>query len=148
MARLLLGGFAVGLVLAAGACRRRSSPIAQLGESLFDGRRSIAAHLFGDETPLPADAARCANCHLRVSGIVDAGAATTQTFGPPLTALTLRETRPRRGGPPTRYDEGTFCRLLVDGVDPAQILIQRAMPRYAADAAACRALWEFLAESP
>ena len=51
---------------------------------------------------------------------------------------------PRRNGPPSRFDEASFCRLLRTGVDPADIVVPRAMPRYAIDDTDCRALWAYL----
>ena len=103
------------------------------GAALYEGRQPLVAHVSGHEQPLPALAARCANCH--------EGA---QAIAPALNERTLAQALPRRGGPPSRYDARVLCRLLRDGLDPALVLVPRAMPRYAIDEPACAALWAYL----
>lgn len=112
--------------------------VRQQGERLFDGRAPLVARLAGHAHPLPADAARCIQCH----GVVLPGG---ETFAPRLTAEHLRQRLPRRGGPPTAYDVRSFCRVLRDGVDPAQVILPRSMPRFVIDDAQCGALWTYLA---
>lgn len=102
------------------------------GAALYDGRLPLAARIAGHEDMLPPLAARCANCH---EGGVGA------TYAPALTAASLREARPRRGGPPSTFDGDGFCRLLRTGIDPAWVQIPRAMPRYEITDEDCRALW-------
>lgn len=111
------------------------------GRELFTGQRPLAARLAGHAQDLPASAVRCVNCHAmqEVRGTAATG------FAPALTASHLRMPRARRGGPPSRYDTDTFCRLLRDGVDPAGVLIDTAMPRYRMSAHDCAALWNSLA---
>ncbi len=103
------------------------------GAALYEGRQPLVARVSGHEQPLPALAARCANCH--------EGA---QAIAPALTERTLAHAQPRRGGPPSRYDARALCRLLREGLDPALVLVPRAMPRYEIDERACSALWAHL----
>jgi hypothetical protein len=53
---------------------------------------------------------------------------------------------PRRGGPPSAFDRDTFCRLLRTGVDPAWVVVDVSMPRYALSDEQCHALWTHLLE--
>jgi hypothetical protein len=115
-----------------------------VGKKVYEGELPLVGRLAGDDTSLPTAATRCANCHPR-SDSPDDGAA--PAFGPPLTSSALTVSRRRRGGPPTRYEQATFCRLLETGVDPAFVLIARAMPRYELDTASCRALWNYVSAS-
>ena len=115
----------------------------EAGAELFDGRRALAARIGGHDDALPAQATRCANCHL--TGAAPAGAASAPSnFGSVLSAATLTRALPRRGGPPSRYDAAALCRLLRDGTDPAWVLLPRAMPRYELVDEQCRALWAHL----
>lgn len=124
------------LLVVALALATSSAPASELraGEAIFVGERALAARLGGDVTPLPPAATRCANCHRDAR------------FGPVLDAASLAESRARRGGPPSRYDAASLCRLLRTGVDPADVVITRAMPRYAISDADCAALWHYLAQ--
>jgi len=116
------------------------------GRRLFDGELPMTARIAGNASPLPAHAARCVNCHAagRQAAKAPSGSASSVSFGPRLDAAMLTRNLPRRGGPPSRYDEASFCRLLADGTDPAYVLIPRSMPRYDLSAADCRALWTHL----
>ncbi len=105
----------------------------ETGEALYRGERPLEARLYRDADPLPAHASRCSNCH---EG--------REAVGPALSAVTLTSLLPRRGGPASRFDEAALCRLLRDGVDPAQVLLAKTMPRYAIDDADCHALWTWL----
>jgi hypothetical protein len=107
-----------------------------LGCAIFTGQHSIAAHLRGDDRLLPAETARCINCH------VQTGAA--PAFAPPLSRSYLLDPSSRRGGPPSHYDQAVFCRVLTNGVDPAGIVLKKSMPYYALSGAECAALWQFL----
>lgn len=144
-------GAACALLLSLAGCDGRE---AALGRALFVGEQPLVATVAGTADLLPPDASRCANCHVagEAAAAADAAGATaaaeseaTRTFGPPLTAATLRTSTSRRGGPPSRYDVASFCRLLRTGVDPAYVLIDTAMPRYRVDDAGCAALWRHLA---
>lgn len=105
------------------------------GQRLFDGEAPLGAHIAGQDFALPAAAARCVNCH---------GTQASQRIGPPLEATSLKAATSRRGGPPTRYELGAFCRLLRTGVDPAFVILARSMPRYDLSEADCADLWAHL----
>lgn len=116
-----------------------------LGAQLFDGRQALPAELAGRDLALPVVATRCSNCHRR-----DGPAATAPpapSFGPPLTAASLRTRQPRRGGPASSYEAASFCRVLRTGIDPAFVVIDQQMPRYSATDAQCAALWAYLGGS-
>ncbi|MES1162053.1 MAG: hypothetical protein ABUL50_03210, partial [Rhizobacter sp.] len=70
--------------------------------------------------------------------------ASSATFGPTLSSRFLLDARSRRGGPASRFDAASLCRLLRTGVDPASIIIARAMPLYELSDRDCAALWAFL----
>lgn len=110
----------------------------------FDGLHAVAT-LRGDERALPAGAVRCANCHDAAGRRVprERGAAEA---GPPLIREQLVSARSRRGGPVSRFDEQSFCRLLRTGIDPADIVVRRGMPLYTLSDADCAGLWTLLAE--
>jgi hypothetical protein len=65
-------------------------------------------------------------------------------YGSALSARALLESRPRRGGPPSRYDLAAFCRVLAVGIDPAHVIIAQTMPRYRLSAEECDSLWSFV----
>jgi hypothetical protein len=109
---------------------------ADLGCSIFSGQHAISAHLRDDDRPLPAWTTRCINCHTQTD---PAGA-----FAPPLTHGYLLDARSRRGGPPSRYDPVSFCRVLKDGVDPAGVVLRKSMPHYQMSDVECTALWHFV----
>jgi len=109
------------------------------GEALYQGKELLRGQIRGHDDVLPAEAVRCANCHSpqtesRLSG----------KPLPPIDAALLLEPRQRRGGPPSSYNESSFCKLLRTGTDPAYILIAREMPIYTLDDAQCASLWSFL----
>lgn len=114
---------------------------AQVDNALYLTGEGATARLRGDPTALPAAAARCANCHesSRQPGAADVA------FGPRLDAR-LAQALPRRGGPPSVYDAVALCKLLRTGLDPAQVLVRRAMPVYEVDDAACAVLWQALSQ--
>jgi hypothetical protein len=117
------------------ATRRLSAP----GRDIFSGEQPAAARIRGHEASLPAELAACRNCHAAAGVKAAAG-----SYAPDLGAAWLLEPRERRGGPPSSYDVGSFCRLLRTGVDPAFILVSRVMPTYDLDDARCSNLWMFL----
>ena len=112
-----------------------STAVGTPGAQLFDGRQPLLARIAGHEQALPAQAWRCANCH-----------AGTQGLGGALDRSRLTAAQARRGGPASRYDLPAFCRLLRTGVDPAWILIDRAMPRFEIDDRQCEQLWTHLTQ--
>ena len=128
--------WAVALVLT--ACRSKQ------GEALFTGATELKGRIVGHDTDLPTVASRCSNCHLpgTAQPVGDAGA--SDTFGPVLNRQTLTVDAPRRGGPASHYELASFCRLLRTGIDPADIIIARSMPRYELSEAECTAMWSYL----
>ena len=130
-------GCALALLLGAG-----ERPIAEQGQRLFDGRRALSGRMVGHEQVLPVEAVRCSNCHDREGAQASPDG---QSFGTVLGPGSLTRAVARRGGPPSRYTQRSFCRVLRDGIDPAQVMIPQTMPRYALTAGECAALWRFLA---
>jgi hypothetical protein len=131
----------IGAALAVAAC---GASQAEHGRRLFVGEQPMKGRIVGHDIDLPTQSSRCVNCHATAAAAAGAGAsrvADTQAFGGPLTAERLKSLMPRRGGPPSRFDEEAFCRLLRTGVDPAYIIIPRSMPRYDLPDADCHALW-------
>ena len=120
------------------------SPSVARGARLFDGIEPLAGRLAGHRAPLPVAATRCSQCHAGPG----ASAAAPSALTSPLDRSLLREARPRRGGPPVSYEPASFCRALRTGVDPAHIVLPRAMPRFEADDAQCAALWDYLTREP
>lgn len=112
----------------------------RLGGALYAGGVPLQARLLGHTEPLPDEAARCSNCH----GAAGARRDAARPFAPALNREHLLQPQRRRGGPPSRYDEHSFCRALRDGIDPAWVTLPRAMPRYRLDDAQCAALWSHL----
>ncbi len=120
------------------------------GAALWSGGLPLTARIVGHAHALPVAAARCLNCHAGAvaASAPAAGLAPVDGPAPVLTARHLRESRPRRGGPPSRYDAASFCTLLRTGVDPAAVLLPRQMPRYEISDADCGALWVHLTRKP
>mgnify|MGYP007011026598 CR=1 FL=1 len=147
MARRLAAGGVTAIALLAGACAGLDEIAARretaLGARAFDGRATLEARIDGHAATLPAATAACANCHLPSARPAEPGGATpaSGTLGPLLDRDRLTERLVRRGGPPSRFDERSFCRLLRTGEDPTGVLLPRAMPRYDIDDAGCRQLW-------
>jgi hypothetical protein len=50
----------------------------------------------------------------------------------------------RRGGPASRYDALSFCKVIREGLDPANVVINSAMPRYQVSDAQCTSLWSYV----
>lgn len=137
------------LVLVVAACATwfalQASPgqrVPTQGSRLFNGSEPLAGTLAGHGAALPVSATRCVQCH--------AGPGSSEriaSFGPRLDPSTLLQAVPRRGGPPSAYDLAAFCRALRSGVDPAQVLLPRAMPRFDVDDVRCKALWAYLTQA-
>jgi hypothetical protein len=126
-----------GALLATACCF--PSDAARRGERIFNGEEPLAAQIQGQGVPLPGEATRCRNCHSE-----EAVGGASEAAAPALDAQALLTKHSRRNGPPSRYDEKTFCTLLRTGVDPAFVQLQRIMPRYDIDDARCAALFAYL----
>jgi hypothetical protein len=132
-ARLAIGlGFAACLSTAAATPAGKAAS----GGELFEGTYPVVARVRGHVEQLPPHAVRCQNCHGRDNE--------RSNFGPPLTAESLLTPKPRRGGPPSAYDQKSFCRLLRTGVDPMEIVVRSAMPVYEFSDDQCVSMWQFL----
>jgi hypothetical protein len=107
-----------------------------LGCAIFYGQHSVEAQLRDDDHLLPGSTTRCANCHSQ-TGPGDA-------FAPPLTAGNLFPAKSRRDGPASNYDQEAFCRALREGIDPANVMLRKAMPHYRISDTECAALWHFV----
>ena len=103
-----------------------------------DGATVLRGRLAGHPVDLPQAATRCVNCHTAGAA---AGQSLTAAFGPALDSATLARAISRRGGPPSRYDAASLCRLLREGIDPAWVMVDASMPRYEVSDAQCDALW-------
>lgn len=137
-----ISGAALGMSVGAAA----EPPATQRGQDLFDGKLALTARLTGHTNALPFAVAVCANCHAQGTrnAPATASAGASAAFGPELTADSLRKATRRRGGPPSRYDEASFCKALTTGIDPADVIIRRTMPRYDLSAEDCHALWIYV----
>jgi len=113
------------------------------GRELFHGELPLTARMVGHTDALPQEAVRCRNCHSHSKPPALGGDA-AQDFAPLLNARTLRSPSARRGGPPSTYEREALCRVLREGIDPAHVMIQQAMPRYSVSDADCEALWTYL----
>jgi hypothetical protein len=113
---------------------------ARRGYALFHGQEALAGRIRGHDEGLPAEALRCANCHEATSRRL------TGVAAPHVDRSLLLEYRQRRGGPPSRYDAASFCKLLRTGADPVFIVIAREMPVYDLNEAQCNSLWTFFTE--
>lgn len=136
----------VALCCASASAAAAGEPsVPERGRRLFVGELPLTARVTGHAAALPPQAARCMNCHaVGSAGPAAPASDATRSFGPVLGSALLTQAVARRGGPPSRYDEAAFCRLLATGIDPADVIIPREMPRYEVSAADCRALWAHL----
>lgn len=114
--------------------------VVRAGAALWRGERPLSGHITGHANPLPSSVVRCINCH------GDTARDSSSNTIPVLTVRHLHEAAARRGGPPSRYDAAAFCQVLRTGVDPAAVLLPRAMPRYEIGDADCAALWHYLTQ--
>jgi hypothetical protein len=134
LALIALGLALLGAARLAGAAQ--SCDPANLGCAIFNGDHALSAHLRDDAQPLPDWTTRCVNCHTQTSS--------TKAFAPLLTPSYLLDATSRRGGPPMSYNPATLCRALRDGIDPANVMLRKAMPRYVLSDTECAALWRFI----
>jgi hypothetical protein len=141
-----LAGIAALAIVDRRARLERDELVRLQGSRLFHGEPAeggtLRGRLAGHPEDLPAEATRCANCH---AGGPGGQASAARDYAPRLNAHSLALPKARRGGPPSAYDPKAFCKLLREGVDPAWVLVDQSMPRYAATDAQCAALWAFLA---
>jgi hypothetical protein len=114
--------------------------VATDGKALFTGQTPIAARLVGHAETLPVQASRCSNCH----AVNPPRSPIAASFAPVLDAPSLLSPISRRGGPPSKFDSASLCKLLRDGIDPAWIVLPATMPRYTVSDDQCLALWSFL----
>jgi hypothetical protein len=135
---------ASSLILAAAAATSTAAhpTSAVRGEALYRGKTPLQGSIRGHDDPLPAEAIVCANCHSAKANNRLPG-----TPAPDLNAALLLQARQRRGGPPSTYNQASFCRLLRTGADPGYILIAREMPIYDLTDEQCASLWTYLLES-
>lgn len=111
----------------------------QRGRALFHGKEALSGRIRDHDETLPPEAVRCVNCHG-----ASANSRLSRVVPPHLDGSLLLEFHQRRGGPPSRYDQAAFCKLLRRGVDPAYVMIAREMPVYDVDEAQCASLWNFV----
>lgn len=110
------------------------------GERVYLGEADVSGHMVGHTTNLPRMALKCVNCHAK-----DASVQKDKTgFAPPLSGAHLLHEKSRRGGPPSKYDLPGFCKLLREGIDPAFVVIDNAMPRYKLSLVDCESLWLYV----
>ena len=136
---VFLASFALGAA--------RPPPPIEHGRQLFTGEQALVARMVGHSQTLPPEAVRCSNCHQHptlLSSTAPLADDNTRAFGPKLEPRSLTQLLPRRGGPPSRYDAKSLCRLLREGIDPAHVMIPQTMPRYSFTDIECEALWTFL----
>jgi hypothetical protein len=114
---------------------------ARQGSALFHGRKPLSGRIRGHDEVLPPEAVRCANCHDAANN-----GRLSRVTAPHIDRALLLEPRQRRGGPPSRYDQAGFCKLLRTGIDPASIVIAREMPAYVMDDEQCANLWAYCAQ--
>lgn len=140
----LCGGGIAAVSVAAALCAPAHASDRAAG-IFFEGR-FVGATLRGDDRALPAEAVRCSNCHDGAGHRRVSPAGVASEAGPALTLKQLATPRSRRGGPPSRFEARTFCRLLRTGIDPADIVVRRTMPLYNVSGPDCAALWALLAD--
>jgi hypothetical protein len=109
------------------------------GAALYHGKEPLQGRIRGHDDVLPPETVVCANCHSAKS--------TSRLSGSPapqINSSLLLEMRQRHGGPPSRYNQAAFCRLMRTGSDPAYVLIAREMPAYDLSNDQCASLWLYL----
>ncbi len=109
------------------------------GEAIYQGKEPLRGRIRGQDDPLPAEAIRCVNCHNPASKDRLSGRS-----APRIDGAWLMETRQRHGGPPSSYNQASFCKLLRSGTDPVYVLVAREMPIYEMDDDQCGSMWMFL----
>ncbi len=154
--------FGLAATVAVALWQRHAAEQRRQGQALFHGEIALPARLPAHAELLPTLATRCSNCHEQINRVPvgsasgAAGGATEVTrsagataegassYALALTRDGLTRLRPRRGGPPSAYDNASFCQLLRSGADPARVIIANDMPRYEASNEQCQQLWAYL----
>ena len=164
---LLAGGLAAALAAALWLAREQQREAQQQarierGRALFHGRAELPGRLAGHAQALPVQASRCLNCHqppeaaARLPTVAPASAAASSAdsltlvagpIGPGLNRAGLTELRSRRHAPASRFHADSLCRALQTGIDPAQVMLPSAMPRYTPSPSQCDDLWAYLVSS-
>jgi hypothetical protein len=111
----------------------------QRGGAIYQGKEPLQGRIRGQDDLLPSEAVRCVNCHNPASKDRLSGKPAPRIDGD-----WLLETRQRHGGPPSSYNQASFCKLLRAGTDPVYVLVAREMPVYEMDDSQCASLWIFL----
>jgi len=88
----------------AAAAQTLAESSARRGEQLFVGQEPLKGAIVGHDDALPVFASKCVNCH-------EPAASEQANYGSKLTPAALLEAAARRGGPPSRYEARSFCRL-------------------------------------
>ncbi len=113
------------------------------GEAIYQGKEPLQGRIRGQDDTLPPEAVRCVNCHNPASKDRLSGKPAPRIDGP-----WLLEIRQRHGGPPSSYNQASFCKVLRAGTDPVYVLVAREMPIYEMDDNQCASLWIFLTTPP
>lgn len=114
------------------------SPLREHGQRLYSGQLPLTAHIAGHSQPIAPALARCAGCHNARTSALE------QDRAPRLTPAHLMSALSRRGGPHSAYDRASFCAVLRTGVDPAFVVVRKAMPRFTVTDVECEALWRYI----
>lgn len=121
------------------------------GSALYHGDAPLAGKLAGNATALPLSATRCINCHEKTTTPpagsefqIDQGSSSGKgTYAPVLNRTWLLTPRSRHGGPASAYDAPSLCKLLQTGIDPVDVVVPPAMPRYDASQQQCSDLFAY-----
>jgi hypothetical protein len=116
-----------------------SAASVQRGDALYQGKEPLHGRIRGHEDLLPPSAVTCANCHSAKST-----SRLSSKPAPQLNRAWFSEMRQRHGGPPSTYNQASFCKLLRTGIDPVFVLVDREMPIYDLDDSQCADLWDYL----
>jgi len=109
------------------------------GEAIYLGKEPLQGRIRGQDDLLPPEAVRCVNCHNPASKDRLSGKPAPRIDGD-----WLLQVRQRHGGPPSSYDQASFCKMLRTGTDPVYVLAAREMPVYEMADSQCASLWMFL----
>lgn len=125
------------------ASSTKSRTQVELGQKIFSGQVPLKGKIAGHQDKLPAQVAKCVNCHTPTQRRRPG----QNEYAPLLTPAWLLQPHVRRGGPAFAYDQQSFCQTIRTGTDPEHVILNRAMPRFELNAQQCQALWAFLTEN-